>query len=111
MTVHDQAIAGPTDAERARFASKVVVLSNGCWEWSSGLFSTGYGAFKMRGQNRRAHKVLWVWENGPVPDGMNLDHICHGPKCVGGVECPHRRCVNPEHLRAVPQRDNLHRSP
>lgn len=108
MTVH---LLDPTDAERARFASKIAVQDNGCWLWTGGLFSSGYAAFKMRGQNRRAHKVLWVWEFGLVPAGLVLDHLCHGPYCGGGPTCLHRRCVNPEHLAAVPQRSNLLRSP
>lgn len=113
MAVHttDSEVLSPTAAERARFASKIDVQDNGCWLWTGSLFTAGYGAFKLRGQNRRAHRVLWVWEFGPVPDGLLLDHLCHPADCAGGPQCLHRRCVNPEHLAAVPQRSNLLRSP
>jgi hypothetical protein len=40
----------------------------------------------------------------PVPDGLELDHLCHtnDSSCPGGRTCPHRPCVNPFHLDAVP---------
>lgn len=39
----------------------------------------------------------------PIPAGMVLDHLCHDPEVCKfkGRECPHRRCVNPMHLKVV----------
>lgn len=41
------------------------------------------------------HRVAWSSVNGPVPDDMTVDHICHT-----------KRCVNPDHLRLLTNQDN-----
>lgn len=46
----------------------------------------------------------------PIPDDLQIDHLCHtdDPGCLGGNDCPHRRCVNPAHLEPVtPQGNSL----
>ena len=30
----------------------------------------------------RAHRLAWEFEHGPVPDGMQLDHLCYAHACV-----------------------------
>lgn len=78
-----------------------------CWVWQAGKFREGYGCFGFGGKAFRAHRVLWAWENGYDPV-RPLDHLCHDPEtCAGGWTCPHRACVNPEHLKEVTQRDNV----
>jgi len=49
--------------------------------------------------------------NGPIPDGIYPDHLCHtnDHDCPGGTSCPHRRCVNPDHLDAVGDEENRRR--
>jgi hypothetical protein len=79
-----------------------------CYFWTGAKMSGGYGSFGV--ENRRvvlAHR--WVYEHfrGPIPDGLEIDHLCHnGSGCPGGITCPHRLCVNPEHLEAVTRRVN-----
>lgn len=46
-----------------------------------------------------AHRVMYVAANGPIPDGLTIDHLCE-----------RRACCNPAHLRAVPHRENVLRS-
>lgn len=67
----------------------------GCWEWTAAT-SEGYGHIGVDGRVRYAHRVSWELVNGPVPDGMVIDHRCSNPSCV-----------NPEHLRAVTQSQNM----
>jgi hypothetical protein len=84
-----------------------------CAEWTGALQSAGYGSFGA-GEGSAgpvlAHKWAWEQEHGPVPDGFELDHLCHnGSGCAGGPECVHRRCVNLAHLEPVPHRVNSQR--
>lgn len=60
----------------------------------------GYGCVAEPQTNRMllAHRVSYEIANGPIPDGMVLDHLCRNPACV-----------NPAHLDAVPQRENVRR--
>jgi hypothetical protein len=61
-----------------------------CWMWT-GPLSHGYG----RHNQFRAHRVAYELTNGPIPDGMEIDH-----------ECRVRQCVNPEHLRLATRKQN-----
>lgn len=85
--------------------------SDGCWQWTGGLISTGYGMFHPgHGESALAHR--WAYERyvGPIPDGMVVDHTCHnGESCPPGP-CKHRRCVNPDHLEVVGIVENVNRS-
>ena len=83
--------------EEERFWS-YVDKTGACWEWTGGL-NKGYGQINTtRGGTRRnlkAHRVSFELANGPIASGLEIDHICHN-----------RRCVNPEHLRAVTHKQN-----
>lgn len=94
-----------------RFTKRVQKLDNGCWMWKGTVHRHGYGRFYIgQGAVVRAHR--WAYETwvGPIPEGMQIDHLCHDPhECPGGFSCPHRRCVNPEHMGLVTMEENLRR--
>lgn len=92
-----------------RFWEKVD-KSGDCWLWTSAL-SKGYGQFAIDGVQRRAHRLAYTWLVGPIPEGLSLDHLCHGwdATCNLREKCPHRRCVNPAHLEPVPRGVNAMR--
>lgn len=76
--------------------------SDGCWVWQ-GATSNGYGVVGLGRRTDgtgKAHRVLYELLVGPVPPGMELDHLCRN-----------RRCVNPDHLEPVTRQENIDRSP
>lgn len=77
--------------------------AEGCWPWPGGLSEGGYSSTSVGSHCSSAHIVAWTQANGPVPTGMELDHVCHtrSESCLGGGTCLHRRCVRPDHLEPV----------
>ena len=65
-----------------------------CWEWTGGT-SAGYGVVKIDASPRHAYRYVWEVLVGPIPPGMQLDHLCRN-----------RRCCNPDHLEVVTQKIN-----
>lgn len=86
---------------RAPIAERLERLSmpepmSGCTLWMGGDNGLGYGLVWHDGGMKRAHRVAWELERGPVPNGLVLDHICRV-----------RSCINPDHLRAITFRENV----
>ena len=77
---------GATESER--FWGKVD-KTEGCWEWTGANFR-GYGVFRSEGRARTVHRLSYEWANGPIPPGLEVDHMCFN-----------RACVNPSHLRLL----------
>lgn len=96
----------------SRFWAKVEV-GDECWTWTAGCISTGYGALHpTKGTTVLAHRFSYELHHGPIPQGMVVDHECHNrTDCRGGKECPHRKCVNPAHLRLRTNQENLRAGP
>jgi hypothetical protein len=58
-------------------------IPDGCDEWQlSVLQSGGYPQFNINGQMRRGHRVMWILERGPIPDGIDVCHKCDNPRCL-----------------------------
>ena len=53
-----------------------------CLIWTGSTSSAGYGQLNAGGQKMYAHRFSYERVNGPIPDGMVIDHICHTPACV-----------------------------
>ena len=91
-----------------RFLVKVEFRSDDCWQWMAGTKHPpgfpqhAYGQYAYVSTNPpktiSAHKYSYESHFGPVPQGLELDHICHN-----------KLCVNPEHLVAVTHRENCKR--
>lgn len=86
----------PTDPIEFRVFSNVVKARSGCWLWTGRTNGGGYGTIRLRGLRIAVHR--WSYERyiGPVPEGMEIDHLCRT-----------RNCLNPKHLEAVTHRTNL----
>lgn len=70
--------------------------TDGCWEWIATKNAYGYGVFVRNGSLKMAHRLSYEELVGPIPEGMQIDHLCRNPACI-----------NPAHLEAVTQRVNL----
>lgn len=81
-----------------RFWSKVRPnQKTDCWEWTAGHLPKGYGVFYPSHEMPvGAHRFAYELVKGPIADGLVIDHLCNRP-----------HCVNPAHLQAVTQRENL----
>ena len=64
--------------------------------WTGRLDRDGYG----RAGSDMAHRRAWEEAVGPIPDGMQIDHLCRT-----------RDCINVDHLEVVTPWENVHRSP
>lgn len=73
----------------------VVDEQTGCWLWHGAHDEKGYA---MIG-GTRAHLNYYRRFVGPIPDGLEIDHLCQV-----------RRCVNPSHLRLVSHTENMRRA-
>lgn len=86
-------------------------MDTDCILWPHRLNKQGYGMCSYNGKyGRLAHRVAWEKVNGPIPEGMEIDHLCHDFEvCKLGNECPHRRCVNVEHMVLATHAENTER--
>jgi hypothetical protein len=72
-----------------------------CLLWTGTRIYSGYGMAydSFTGKQILVHRLAWQTWVGPIPDGLELDHICRV-----------RNCIEPAHLEPVTQRENKRRS-
>lgn len=84
----------------------------GCWMWTGNISKVwGYARFFYEGSTTNAHRVSYMLFKGPIPSHLVPDHTCHSndKTCRGGPTCHHRRCVCPDHLELVTDKENTNR--
>ena len=74
---------------------------NECWIYP-GALRYGYGVVSLsinkRPKTFYAHRLAYAHLCGPIPEGLQIDHLCRN-----------RACFNPAHLEAVTQQANIAR--
>lgn len=82
-----------------KFLSLVVSHGgNDCWEWVGCKNREGYGQFNCQGRSYVAHRVSYEHYKGDIPDNLVIHHMCYN-----------KSCVNPNHLEAITNKENLSR--
>lgn len=71
---------------------------SGCWFWIGAGNRNGYGTSCKDNKQAYAHRVVYEYLVGPIPEGLELDHLCR-------VRC----CVNPRHVEPVTPLENMMR--
>ena len=69
--------------------------ASGCLIWNRATNGRGYGQIQIRGRLMPAHRAAYELVNGPIPDGLVIDHLCRTTLCI-----------EPSHLEAVTPREN-----
>lgn len=74
-------------------------FSSGCWIWKGSMNAYGYGRYRKMSKTKltslMAHRAVYEQLVGPIPDHLELDHLCR-----------ERACVNPGHLEPVDHQEN-----
>lgn len=76
--------------------NRVMLTSDGCWEYQGQRDPKGYGRFPMSGKKQLAHRAAWMLRYGDIPDGLMVCHRCDNPPCC-----------NPHHLFLGTASDNV----
>ena len=69
-----------------------------CWVWQRTKTSAGYANPVINGKVTYGHRYFYELVKGPIPEGLVIDHLCRMPSCV-----------NPDHLEAVTNAENVRR--
>ena len=70
-----------------------------CLLWTGRLDRDGYGRITVERRDRPVHRVVWEVLEGPIPDGLTIDHV----KARG---CAHKNCGSIAHLEPVTRGEN-----
>lgn len=78
------------------FIFQLMKKSDECWTLTTVPYKNGYSFFKFNKKRVVGHRFAYRLIRGPIPAGLQLDHLCRN-----------RQCVNPFHLEPVTQKENL----
>lgn len=84
-----------TKSDEERFFD-FVDKRGGCWIWNGAQTSAGYSQFQVNKRTVYGHRWSYKHFVGEIKKGLTVDHICRI-----------RSCVNPKHLEAVTNKENI----
>lgn len=85
--------------ERIVLLLRRVSVGDECWPWLGRLDRRGYGRYSFNRITGFAHRAVYELLVGPIPAGLEIDHLCRNP-----------RCVRPSHLEPVTHAENMRRA-
>lgn len=94
---HPESLLRIADA-RERFET-FIEKTETCWLWTGSLTWDGYGIFRENNRRTGAHRFAYEYFIGPIPDRLQIDHLCRV-----------KNCVNPDHLEPVTNAENTARA-
>jgi hypothetical protein len=74
----------------------LLTLPGGCWSHKKKTYGAGYHFMQIDKRPYLAHRIMYQWLVGPIPDGLVIDHLCRN-----------RWCVTPAHMEPVTTRENV----
>lgn len=77
---------------------KRIVRDGDCWVWTGAKNDQGYGQVVIDGQRAYTHRLVYELLVGPIPDGLEIDHLCRNTSCC-----------RPAHLEPVTHAENIRR--
>jgi hypothetical protein len=77
---------------------RLITEHDGHWLWTGNVNNAGYATLRFQESNHYAHRLAYETFVGPIPTGLQIDHLCRTPLCI-----------NPAHLEPVTQRENIRR--
>ncbi|WP_367400661.1 HNH endonuclease signature motif containing protein [Arthrobacter sp. PsM3] len=92
VTLHRHVRGTPAE----RLSAWSAVAADGCIEFSGKLRPDGYANFKVAGKNQLAHRVAYQLSKGPIPEDLEIRHLCDN-----------RCCINPQHLEPGTHQQNV----
>lgn len=92
-------VRGPGGQTPEQVILRFTDRSGDCWLWLGRKNPSGYAQIVIAKRQRSAHRVSYETFVGPIPDGLEIDHLCRV-----------RHCVNPKHLEPVTGAENKRRA-
>lgn len=81
-------------------ADRIDIAESGCWTYRGHIQRLGYARAFIRKPRKfwQAHRLVYTYLVGPIPEGLELDHLCRN-----------RACCNPRHVEPVTHTENVRR--
>jgi hypothetical protein len=96
---HNSAGVDRSGARKTHYLEEERGYETPCWTWLLRKSKHGYGNVRVKGKDLLAHRWYYEQARGPIPEGLQLDHLCQN-----------RDCVNPDHMEPVTPLENTRRS-
>ena len=85
-----------TQMDIDKIKSKLIILDNGCWDYSGTKDKDGYSIIWFDGKNYKMHRVMYYLKHNYIDETLQVAHLCNN-----------RYCCNPDHLIQQTHQENI----